>query len=57
MIGDVHLGEGSSLWHGTIVRGDMMKVTIGKNTTVQDLVRIGTNTARAGDKISIGENV
>jgi len=35
----------------------MMKVTIGKNTTVQDLVRIGTNTARAGDKISIGENV
>lgn len=34
VIGDVTLGEGSSLWHGVIVRGDNKAVTIGKNTTV-----------------------
>jgi len=34
VIGDVRLGEGASLWHGTIVRGDTATIKIGKNTTV-----------------------
>jgi len=34
VIGDVKLGEGSSLWHGVIVRGDTAAVSIGKNTSV-----------------------
>ena len=32
MIGDVKLGEGSSLWHGVVVRGDTAAVSIGKNS-------------------------
>ena len=57
MIGDVRLGEGSSLWHGTIVRGDTAAIRIGKNTTIQDLSRIASNAAQAGDQVNIGENV
>ena len=34
VIGDVHLGEGSSLWHGVTIRGDTAAIKIGKNTTV-----------------------
>ena len=34
VIGDVQLGEGSSLWHSVIVRGDTAKVAIGKNTAI-----------------------
>ena len=34
VIGDVRLGEGASLWHGVIVRGDTAQVTIGKNSTI-----------------------
>ena len=56
MIGDVTLGAGSSLWHSVIVRGDTASVKIGKNTTVQDLARIASNSAQAGDIILIGDN-
>jgi hypothetical protein len=34
VIGDVKLGEGASLWHGVIVRGDTAAVQIGKNSVV-----------------------
>jgi len=34
VIGDVKLAEGSSLWHGCIVRGDTASVNIGKNTII-----------------------
>lgn len=57
MIGDVILGPGSSLWHGVIARGDTTPIEIGKNTIVQDLARLGSNTRSAGEKIVIGDNV
>lgn len=56
MIGDVTLGAGSSLWHSVIVRGDTATVRIGKNTTIQDLARISSNKAAAGDAVTIGDN-
>ncbi len=36
VIGDVEIGEGSSVWPGAVLRGDFAKITIGKNTSVQD---------------------
>ena len=36
VIGDVEIGEGSSIWPGAVVRGDMGKITIGRFTCVQD---------------------
>ena len=52
----MRLSEGASLWHSVIVRGDTAQVTIGKNSAIQDLTRIGSNAQQAGDKVTVGEN-
>lgn len=36
VIGDVSLGEGSSIWYGAVVRGDVDAVRIGTCSNVQD---------------------
>ncbi|MFY9178986.1 MAG: gamma carbonic anhydrase family protein [Venatoribacter sp.] len=36
VIGDVELGEDSSVWPLTVIRGDMHRIRIGKRTSVQD---------------------
>jgi gamma-carbonic anhydrase len=35
--GDVHIGAESSIWFGTVIRGDVMPIRIGKRTNIQDL--------------------
>jgi carbonic anhydrase/acetyltransferase-like protein (isoleucine patch superfamily) len=37
VIGDVTIGEESSVWPGVVIRGDVNHIRIGKNTNVQDL--------------------
>lgn len=36
IIGDVWIGEGSSIWFGAVLRGDVNTIRIGKNTSIQD---------------------
>ena len=36
VIGDVEIGENSSVWPLTVIRGDMHKICIGKRTSIQD---------------------
>ncbi len=36
VVGDVEIGEHSSVWPGAVVRGDSGRVVIGKNTAVED---------------------
>ncbi|MCH8078173.1 MAG: gamma carbonic anhydrase family protein [Proteobacteria bacterium] len=36
VIGNVIIGEDSSIWPMTVVRGDVQKITIGKRTNIQD---------------------
>lgn len=36
VIGDVELGENSSIWYGVVLRGDVDKIVIGENTSIQD---------------------
>ncbi len=36
IIGDVELGENSSVWMNAVVRGDVFAIRIGKNSNVQD---------------------
>lgn len=36
VIGDVTIGEDSSIWPMSVVRGDVQKITIGKRTNIQD---------------------
>ncbi len=49
VIGDVEIGSGSSIWYGCVVRGDINKIRIGRNTNIQDGTIIHCNHDRAGD--------
>ncbi|MFQ5991844.1 MAG: gamma carbonic anhydrase family protein, partial [Nitrospiraceae bacterium] len=37
VIGDVHIGEQSSVWFHTVIRGDVHYIRIGNRTNIQDL--------------------
>jgi carbonic anhydrase/acetyltransferase-like protein (isoleucine patch superfamily) len=58
VVGDVEIGENSSIWPGTVIRGDMASIVIGKNTNVQDgsVIHAGSPTRPPGDSF-IGDNV
>jgi carbonic anhydrase/acetyltransferase-like protein (isoleucine patch superfamily) len=34
--GDVEIGENANIWLGAVIRGDIAKITIGKNTSIED---------------------
>ncbi len=53
IIGDVTLGEGSSVWYGAVLRGDFGKITIGRNTSIQDNVVIHMT---PGGEAKVGDN-
>ena len=36
IVGDVHIAEDVSIWFGTVIRGDVNRVTIGARSNVQD---------------------
>jgi carbonic anhydrase/acetyltransferase-like protein (isoleucine patch superfamily) len=61
VIGDVEMGEGSSVWYGTIVRGDVNHVRIGARTNLQDgtIVHVtgGTHPTVVGDDVTVGHRV
>ena len=58
VIGDVVIGEGSSVWPGTVIRGDMGRIVIGKYTCVQDNSVVHCDTdAAIGDNVVIGHRV
>jgi carbonic anhydrase/acetyltransferase-like protein (isoleucine patch superfamily) len=61
VIGDVEVGEGSSIWFGTVVRGDVNRIRIGARTNLQDLtvvhVTSGTHPTVVGDEVTVGHRV
>ena len=61
LMGAVSLGEQSSVWFQTVLRADVMPITIGKNTNIQDgtIVHGSLNKAetRVGDGVTIGHKV
>jgi carbonic anhydrase/acetyltransferase-like protein (isoleucine patch superfamily) len=57
IVGDVSIGELSSCWFNTVVRGDVAPVTIGKRVNVQDMALIHCDTGVPNvieDDVSIG---
>jgi carbonic anhydrase/acetyltransferase-like protein (isoleucine patch superfamily) len=58
IIGNVEIGEGAGIWPGTIVRGDLDKVIIGKFTQIEDLSLVHADVMLTiGDNVVIGHNV
>lgn len=54
IIGDVKIGERSSVWFGAVIRGDVDSVEIGHTTSVQDCAVIHPN---KGQPVKIGNHV
>lgn len=61
VIGDVEIGEDSSVWFGSIVRGDVNYIRIGARTNIQDATVIHvsskTHPTILGDEITVGHRV
>lgn len=61
IIGDVKIGEGSSVWFNTTLRGDVMPITIGRETNIQDGSVLhgtyGKYACEVGDRVTIGHTV
>jgi carbonic anhydrase/acetyltransferase-like protein (isoleucine patch superfamily) len=58
VIGDVHISDDSSVWFGTVIRGDVFHIRIGARTNVQDNsvihVTTGEHAAIIGSDVTIG---
>ncbi len=59
VVGDVEIGEQSSVWFNAVVRGDTSTVRIGERTNIQDGAVVHTDTGKPvviGDECTIGHN-
>jgi carbonic anhydrase/acetyltransferase-like protein (isoleucine patch superfamily) len=59
VIGDVHLGEDSSVWYGAVLRGDTEPIRIGARTNIQDGCILHTDPgypATVGEGCVVGHN-
>ena len=61
IIGDVEIGEYSSVWYNCVVRGDVNFVKIGKMTNIQDCSMLHVTNGKyplvIGDKVTVGHSV
>ncbi len=58
VVGDVEIGEDSSIWYGAVVRGDVHRIRIGARTNIQDQATIHVTRGRfetwIGDEVTVG---
>lgn len=52
VIGDVEIGEGSSVWPSAVVRGDFSSIRIGANCHIEDAAVV-----HCGEPLVIGDNL
>jgi carbonic anhydrase/acetyltransferase-like protein (isoleucine patch superfamily) len=61
VIGDVVIGDGCSIWYGTVLRGDVNSIRIGNGVNIQDGSVLHTlyekSVIEIGDDVSVGHNV
>lgn len=60
VIGNVEIGECSSVWYNTVIRGDMAPIRIGKSCNIQDLCMIHVNQGQPvtlEDEVTVGHGV
>lgn len=51
IIGNVIIDDNSSVWYNCVIRGDVDKIVIGKNTNIQDLTMIHCSRFNGGTNI------
>lgn len=60
VIGDVQVGQGSSIWYGCVLRGDVNNIRIGSGTNIQDNSLVHVAKSNLAGKVLptiIGDNV
>ena len=61
IIGDVTIGEDTSIWYNTVIRGDVHYIKIGKMVNIQDMCMLhvtnDTHPLNIGNKVSIAHSV
>jgi len=61
VIGDVHIGEQSSVWCNAVLRGDMFYIRIGDRANIQDNcvvhTRTGSHPTILEDEVTVGHSV
>lgn len=60
LIGDVEVGDGTSIWFGAVLRGDYGPIRIGRNCSIQDnsVLHSGEDyVTLIGDNVTVGHNV
>ncbi|MCQ2333996.1 MAG: gamma carbonic anhydrase family protein [Paludibacteraceae bacterium] len=61
VVGDVTIGEGTSVWFNAVLRGDVNTISIGKHCNIQDGSVLHTlyqkSTITLGNYVSVGHNV
>ncbi len=58
VVGDVEIGADSSVWYGSVLRGDVNSIRVGARTNIQDQcvvhVTAGRFPAEIGDEVTVG---
>jgi len=61
IIGDVTIGQNSSVWYNVVIRGDVHYVKIGKDSNIQDCSMLHVTNQKfpltIGNKVTIGHSV
>src|ERR1051325_1830547 len=61
VIGDVEIGDESSIWYSTVLRGDVMSIRIGARTSMQDGTVVHVTSEKLGtvigDDCTVGHGV
>ncbi|HKA87906.1 MAG TPA: gamma carbonic anhydrase family protein, partial [Haliangiales bacterium] len=61
LVGDVIVGARSSIWFGTVLRGDVYHIRVGEETSIQDnsVVHVthGRNATLVGSRVTVGHSV
>ena len=61
IIGDVHIGEQSSVWCNAVLRGDMYYIRVGDRSNIQDNCVVHTRTGEyptiLEDEVTVGHSV
>jgi len=59
VLGDVHIGDNSSIWFGSVLRGDINYIQIGEYSNIQDLSVLHVELDKpcvVGDYVTVGHN-
>lgn len=61
VLGAVRLGARSSVWYGSVLRGDVGSISVGERTNIQDLSVVHVTTDRydtvVGNEVTVGHRV